>query len=146
MINRWFPMPFTSVSCSAAQRISKPHMFLQRSTFPVWEWPPEGQTSASSSPSCYLQVKGDGLLPSRFPLQLLWIHTEADTKKRAAAAFVHQDTEADKILWADAKSAVFAKASRDTGREFIINWPQEEHMWRRNRPVWREGSKMPDWA
>lgn len=38
-------------------------MFLQRSRFPVWEWPPEGRTSASSSPSCYLQVKGDGLLP-----------------------------------------------------------------------------------
>lgn len=127
MINRWFPMPFTSVSCSAAQRISKPHMFLQRSRFPVWEWPPEGQTLASSSSSCYLEVKGDGLLARCFPLlDSHWNLHEG----RAVATFVHsEDTEPDKILWGrvDAKKVVFTKTRRDTSREFItINWPQEE--------------------
>lgn len=48
MISRWLPVPLTSASCLAAQRISKPHMFLQLSRFTAWEWPPKGQTLDSS--------------------------------------------------------------------------------------------------
>lgn len=128
MINRWFPIPFTSASCSAAQRISKPHMFLQCSRFPVWEWPPEGQTLASSSSSCYLQVKGDGLLERRFPLQLYWIHTQTSIREDNFCC-ASENTKVDKILWGrvDTKEVVFTKTSPDTSRKFItISWPQEE--------------------
>lgn len=125
MINRWFPMPFTSVSFSAAQRISKPHMFLQCSRFPVLEWPPVGQTSASSSSSCYLQVKGDGVCH----YSSTGFELKPKLGKTSGNFCSSENTKVDQILWArvDAKRVVFTKTSRVTSRKFTtISWPQEE--------------------
>lgn len=121
--NRWFSVPFTSVSCFATQRISKSHMFPQSSRFRVWEWPPEGQPLASSSSSCYLQVKGDGLLERCFPIQPL---QESHWKLHNGRPVASENTKADKIYWGqvDSKRVVFTKTSLGTSEEFL-NWPQE---------------------
>lgn len=97
-------------------------MFLQCSTFPVWEWPPEAQTLASSASSCYLQVKGEGLLVRCFPttthLNQDWNHM----KRKAAAAFVNRDTPKQIKLLSERVVPTYRRHTRECKTDAKREW------------------------